>query len=236
LQKQITPTVKQDEGYTCKYCKKTYKRESTLMKHMCEPKRRFQQKEEAGPRLGMQAYLKFYKLMHQSTKIRTFEDFSTSAYYSAFVKFGNYCVAINAVNPDRFADWVIKNNKKIDHWCRDAIYNEYLLEYLQKENPMDALKRTLEQSYKWAKEYDADSKDMLRHGNIFKMCHLITSGKISPWVLYTCESGQQLLGSLNEDQITFVWDFINPEIWQEKIKIYEEESNMLTDLLKEAKW
>ena len=32
--------------YKCKYCSKEYRRESTLLAHMCEPKRRHQQEKE----------------------------------------------------------------------------------------------------------------------------------------------------------------------------------------------
>jgi hypothetical protein len=59
--------------------------------------------------------MKFYELTQGSARLKTFENFATSPYYRAFVKFGRYCVDTRAINPTRFVEWLLKNNKKIDH-------------------------------------------------------------------------------------------------------------------------
>ena len=41
--------------YKCKYCEKTYRKESTLFAHLCEQKRRWQQEKETGVQLGLKA-------------------------------------------------------------------------------------------------------------------------------------------------------------------------------------
>jgi hypothetical protein len=117
--------------YECRYCHKDFIKETSLAIHMCEPKRRFQEQDERGVQLGLQAYLKFYEMSQGSARLKTFEDFAASPYYRAFVKFGRYCVDIRAINPARFMEWLLKNNKKIDHWARDTMYTEYLVEYLR---------------------------------------------------------------------------------------------------------
>jgi hypothetical protein len=48
--------------YTCQYCRKDFIKESSLAVHSCEPRRRRQEQNEAGVRLGFNAYLKFYEL------------------------------------------------------------------------------------------------------------------------------------------------------------------------------
>jgi len=50
------------KDYTCQYCGKSYRKESTLAAHLCEPKRRAQQENESGVKLGMTAYLTFVLL------------------------------------------------------------------------------------------------------------------------------------------------------------------------------
>ena len=120
--------------YKCQYCKKDFIKESSLAVHSCEPRRRRMEKDEAGVRLGFQAYIKFYELTQGSAKLKTFDDFADSPYYKAFVKFGRYCVDIKAINPARFVEFVLKQNKKLDHWAKDSVYTEYLLEYLKVEN------------------------------------------------------------------------------------------------------
>ena len=93
---------------TCKYCNKEFRLEKTLAVHMCEQKRRWQQENEAGVRLGMQAYLKFFEMTQGSSKTKTYGDFVDSPYYSAFVKFGQYLVQIRAINIPMFITWIIK--------------------------------------------------------------------------------------------------------------------------------
>ena len=73
-------------------------KEGSLAVHSCEPRRRRMEKDEAGVRLGFQAYIKFYELTQGSAKLKTFDDFADSPYYKAFVKFGRYCVDVRAIN------------------------------------------------------------------------------------------------------------------------------------------
>ena len=159
-----------------------------------------------------------------STKHRTYEEFIKSAYYTAFIKFGNYCVEINAVNISRFADWLLKNQIKIDTWCTDTTYTKYLIEYLKVEDPLDAIARSVETTMTLAETAGILSKDVLRYGNTNRICHSITTGKISPWMLYHSTSGTQFLGNLNEPQVDMIIDYINPEQW--KIKFNREPENV----------
>ena len=54
--------TKSTSKYSCEYCNKSYVKESTLLAHMCEPKRRWLQKDEKRVQLGMYAFQRFYKL------------------------------------------------------------------------------------------------------------------------------------------------------------------------------
>ena len=204
--------------------------------HVCEPKRRHQEQNETGVQIGLQAYLRFYEVTQGSAKLKTFDDFARSPYYRAFVKFGRHCVAIRAVNVQRFVDWVIKQNKKIDHWCRDSIYTEYLMEYLRVENISDALARALEESISWAEKTGNPDRDYLRYGNHNVICYAITSGRVSPWVLYNCDSGVEFLGNLNEEQIAMIWPMIDADFWQKKFHDYAADAEYVRDMLKKAGW
>ena len=111
----------ESKDYKCQYCGKEFRKESTLAAHLCEPKRRAQQQHEPGVKLGMTAYLRFYEKTQGSAKFKTYADFSTSPYYNAFVKFGRYMTNIRAISTQKFIDWVIDSNKKLDYWCRDTV-------------------------------------------------------------------------------------------------------------------
>jgi hypothetical protein len=218
----------------CQYCDKTFRKESTLAAHLCEPKRRWQQEKEVGVQLGLQAYLRFYELTQGSAKTKSYKDFVESVYYSAFVKFGQYLVAIRAINVTNFIDWVIKNNKKLDQWTRESFYDEYLYEYLRKEHPNDALTRSFTEMQKWADENNTQFNKIFIDGAANKLCNMIVNGRISPWIIYNCDSGIEFLGSLNNEQIAMVFKFIEPEFWQRKFKDYVADVEFIKSVLVEA--
>lgn len=222
--------------YTCQYCKKDFIKESSLTVHSCEPRRRRQQQNEAGVRLGFQAYIKFYELTQGSAKLKTFDDFADSPYYKAFVKFGRYCVDVKAINPARFTEWVLKQNKKLDHWAKDSVYTEYLLDYLKVENVNDALARAMEHGIAWAEQTGSPAQDCLRYGNTNTMVYAVTTGRISPWIVYNCESGQKFLRDLDNTQINMIWPYIDSDFWMKKFQDYPADQEYAKDILNKAGW
>jgi hypothetical protein len=222
--------------YECRYCKKSFVKETSLAVHMCEPKRRFQEQDERGVQLGLQAYLKFYEMSQGSARLKTFEDFATSPYYRAFVKFGRYCVDTRAVNPARFMEWLLKHNKKIDHWGRDTMYTEYLTEYLRAENVNDALARAMEHGIDWSEQTGNPAEDCLRYGNTNAMVYAVTTGRISPWIVYNCASGQKFLSELDATQIAMVWPYIDSEVWMKKFNDYVADQEYVKEMLQKAGW
>jgi hypothetical protein len=163
-------------------------------------------------------------------------DFIKSSYYRAFVKFGRYCVDINAINVNRFVEYVIKQNKKLDYWTSDSLYTDYLYTLLLTESPVDALTRAIKYSIRWSNTNNANSNDMLRHGNVNAICYAITNGHIASWVLYNCDSGVRFLELLNTEQTELIWNFINPEIWSQKIKDHKKDVVYINQILKQAGW
>jgi hypothetical protein len=222
--------------YNCRYCKKEFLKETSLAIHMCEPKQRFQEQDERGVQLGLQAYLKFYEMTQGSAKLKTFEDFAASPYYRAFVKFGRYCVAIRAINPPRFMEWLLKNNKKIDHWARDTLYTEYLTEYLRVENVNDVLTRAMEFGITWSEETGNPAEDCLRYGSTNAMVYAVTTGRISPWIVYNCESGQKFLSELDATQIAMIWPYIDSDVWMRRFSDYVADQEYVKEMLQKAGW
>jgi hypothetical protein len=222
--------------YECRYCKKSFVKETSLAVHMCEPKRRYQEQDERGVQLGLYSYLRFYELTQGSAKLKTFDDFAQSPYYRAFVKFGRYCVAVHAVNPDRFVEWLLKHNKKIDHWCHDTVYTEYLIEYLRVENVNDALARAIEYGISWSEKNNHPAEDCLRFGNTNAAVYAVTAGRISPWILYNCDSGQKFLSELDATQIAMIWPYIDSEVWMKKFADYVADQEYVKDMLQKAGW
>lgn len=232
-----TMTNQSSPSYKCKYCDKEYRKESTLAAHLCENKRRWQQEKEVGVQFGLQAYLRFYEITQGSAKLKSYEDFVKSSYYSAFVKFGRHITAIRAVNPRVFIDWVIKENKKLDHWTHEKVYLEYLHTYLKKEAVQDALERALNEMQEYADshpELKGGFKDYFRYGSPNRICHHIANGRVSPWIVFNCDSGVEFLSGLTEEQIAIIMPWIDPDFWQRKFADYVADTEWVKMILKEA--
>jgi hypothetical protein len=182
------------------------------------------------------AYLKFYEMTQGTAKLKTYDDFADSPYYKAFVKFGRYCVDTKVINTLRFTEYVLKQNKKLDYWCSDKLYEEYLIYYLRLESMEDALARALEHSMLWGETHNAPSQDYLRYGNHNTIIHDITAGRLSAWVLYNSESGQEFLGTITPEQQAIIWPYIDPDVWQRRLKDDPANRNEAQDLLKKAGW
>ena len=204
------------------------------MKHLCENKRRWQDKDQPGNRIGFQAWVEFYKKNTASKKPKTYVDFTKSAYYIAFVKFGHYCVDLKCINVTRYADWLLKNQIKIDSWCSDTNYTKFLIEHLKSEDPLDAIARSIETTMTIAKDSGIETKDCLRYANRNKLAYAVTTGKISPWMLYQSVSGVDFLSNLDESQQKMIIDYINPEQWAIKFSRNNEMVTQVKELLSAA--
>lgn len=224
-------------SYVCKFCKKSYLKESTLAAHLCEQKRRFQQQNEQPVQIGFKAYLRFYEISQGSAKLKTYDDFSTSPYYTAFVKFGRHVTGIRCINVASYTDWLLKNNKKLDHWCKESLYLEWLSDYIKKEAVQDALERALKEMQDYADDdtiLQENFSNYFKFGSSNRIVHHISNGRISPWIVFNCASGVDFLSSLNEEQLTIIMPWIDPDYWQRKFKDYAADTEWVKDILQKA--
>lgn len=221
-----TAEINKPVKFTCEFCNREFARESTILKHICESKQRWLQKDMQGNRIAYQTFIQFYKKHTAYKKQKTQLEFIKSAYYVAFVKFGNYCVDVNCVNIPRYVDWLLKNQISIDSWASDKNYNKFLIEYLRIEDAMDAIKRSVEYSIILAEKEGIKTNDVLRYGNPNRICYAITLGKLSPWLLFQSESGVRFLETLNPDHAKMIMEYIDPEQWA--LKFHREPENVRT--------
>ena len=229
-------TISQSEkNYECQFCKRSFTKEKTLTAHVCEPKRRHQQRDEKHVQIAYIAYKRFYELTQGSSNFKTYEHFAQSQYYNAFVKFGNHIININVINPDYFIDYVIKANKKLDHWCKDAIYEEYLLPYIKTENVRDALERSIITMENWAIDNNAQFNHFFKFVSFNKAVSLIRNGKISPWTIYNCKTGMEMLEKMTNEQLGLINDFIDPIYWSKRFEAFVSDVEWVKHILSDAK-
>ena len=223
-----------DQPFKCVHCGKGFMKEKTLFAHMCEPKRRFMQKDEKRVQAGFMAFNRFYQLTQGAKKQKTYEEFCKSAYYNAFVKFGSFVNNVNPLYPDRFIDHVIKSGVKLDHWCRDELYESYLYETLKVEPVESAVQRTLTTMMDWGDTSQAQFNHYFNYVNLNRAVHDIRDGKISPWVILNCSSGKKLISNMNDDQLELISPAFDIAFWVKKFKQLPADVALVQEILKEA--
>jgi hypothetical protein len=230
----MTSTSNSEKPYKCEYCGNGYMREKTLAAHMCEKKRRALQKDEKRVRYGLYAFQRFYKLSAGAKKEKTYEDFMASPYYNAFVKFGSFISNVRPLYPEKYIDYVVTSGVKLDHWCRDEMYEKYALDLILKEDVTTALERSVKSMMEWAEDKSAPWNHYFFYVSTNRAVWDIKDGKVSPWLILNCKSGKEMLSKLNDEQLGMVYHVINPEHWAMRFKRNPSDVQLVKDVAKES--
>jgi DNA-directed RNA polymerase subunit RPC12/RpoP len=222
-------------NYKCEYCGKKFAKEKTLAVHVCEQKRRHLSKNEKHVQAALLTYNRFYELAQGGKGNKTFTEFAKSPYYNAFVKFGSFMVNIAPLYPDRFIDYVVKSGVKLDHWCRDALYDKYLLEMIKQEPADGAIQRTLKTMMEWGEKNEAPWEHYFQYVNLNRATHDIQEGLISPWVLLNSKAGKTMLRNMNDEQLEIIGPMIDPQFWVRKFKQLPADAELVKEVVREAK-
>lgn len=222
-------------NFKCEYCGKLFAKEKTLIVHVCEQKRRHMSKNEKHVQAGLLTFQKFYEFTQKGKTQKTFDDFASSPYYTAFVKFGSFMINTAPIYPEMFIDYVIKSGVKLDHWCRDALYDTYIGELIKKEPADGAIQRTIKTMMDWAETNDAQWEHYFQYVNLNRATHDIKEGLISPWILLNSKSGKEMLQRMNDEQLEIVGPIVDPQFWLRKFKTLPADVELVKDVIKEAK-
>jgi len=223
------------EKYVCQYCDSSFTKEKTLAVHLCEQKRRHLQKNERRVQLGYLTFNRFYQLSQKLNGSKTYEEFCKSPYYNAFVKFGSFVSNVKPLYPENYIDYVINSGVKLDHWCREELYEKYVLELILKESAEPAIERTIKTMMDWADNNNAAWKDYFKYAALPRAVYDIKDGKISPWIMLNCETGKDMLNKLSNEQLQILYQVLSPEHWSLKFKRYPADVEMIKELVKESK-
>lgn len=217
--------------FKCDYCNRSFKRENSLAVHMCERKRRALNRNEKHVMAGYDAYNYWYKLAMGSKKNKTYEDFASSQYYSAFVKFGRYVLDIRAMNPENYIRWLTTNKIKLDTWCKDSVYNRYLAEASKTETADRALERFIILAEDWARTTNNHWSEYFEKANPHTMVIHIVNGKLSPWIIYSSDKAQLWLDTLPPDMLKQIANTLDPGFWHRKTKLFPAEVDFIRETI-----
>ena len=184
--------------------------------------------------MAYDAFLRFYKRNMQMKKELTYDDFARSPYYNAFVKFGSFVSNVNPLYPDRFIDFVVTSGVKLDHWCRDELYDKYVVDLVKKETVETALERSISHMMGWADTNQAAWNHYFSYVSLSRATYDIKDGKISPWLIFNSASGKAMLQKFNDEQLNAISASIDPTYWIPKFKKLPADVELVKQVVKES--
>jgi len=226
--------IKDLATYACVHCGNKFSKEKTLVVHMCEQKRRALAKTEKHVVMGYDTYNRFYRKTQGAKQDKTYEEFAKSPYYNAFVKFGSFVSNVNPLYPDRFIDYVVTSGVKLDHWCRDELYEKYVLDLIKVETVETALQRSIGHMMTWAENNNSQWNHYFHYVSLSRATFDIKDGKVSPWVILNCKSGKEMLAKFSDDQLASIGTTIDPQFWMNKFKKLPADVELVRQVVKES--
>ncbi len=223
-----------EQKYTCQFCGSSFVKEKTLAVHVCEQKRRHLAKHEKHVVLGYDTFNRFFKATQNSKGDKTYDEFAKSPYYNAFVKFGSFVSNVNPLYPHRFIDYVVTSGVKLDHWCRDELYDKYVVDLVRKETVETALERSISHMMSWGEANGASWNHYFLYVSLSRATYDIKDGKISPWLVLNCANGKAMLKKFNDEQLTAISSIIDPPFWVAKFKRLSADVELVKQVVKES--
>jgi hypothetical protein len=201
---------------------------------MCEPKRRWLQRDEKRVQLGLYAFQRFYTLSAGNKKEKTYEDFVKSSFYNAFVKFGSFVSNVRPLYPDKYIDYVVTSNVRIDHWCREEMYEKYANELIRKEGVETALERSIQTMVEWAEKNNSVYNHYFYYASTNRITWDIKDGKISPWLVLNSKAGVEALKKFNDEQLEMLNYIIDTKHWGLRFNRQVRDVELVKQIVKEA--
>ena len=223
-----------EQAYICQYCNNKFAKEKTLAVHVCEQKRRALAKTERHVVLGYDTYNKFYKMSQNAKSDKTYDEFARSPYYNAFVKFGSFVSNVNPLYPDKFIHYVVTSGVRLDHWCRDELYDNYVINLVKTEAVETALERSVTHMMNWGESNNAPWNHYFLYVSLSRATFDIKDGKISPWLLLNSNNGKALLKKLSDDQLEAISSVLDLQFWMNKFKKRPDDVELVKQVVKES--
>ena len=218
----------------CTYCGKTFAKERTLQVHLCEPKRRHLQRDEKWVVNAFMVFQRFYQIHQHTSKTKTYDDFVKSSYYNAFVKFGSFVSNVRPLYPEKYVDYVVTSGVKLDHWCREEMYEKYALGLIKKEGVQTALERSIITMMEWADENNSQWNHYFNYVSLNRAIYHIKDGKVSPWLILNCKSGKQMMGKFNDEQLEIIYNVMDPQHWARRFQKQVNDVETVKEVVKES--
>jgi hypothetical protein len=123
---------------------------------------------------------------------------------------------------------------KLDHWCREELYEKYVINLIKTENVETAMERTVSHMMSWAEANNSLWNHYFNYVSLSRATFDIKDGKVSPWLILNCQSGRDMLAKFSDEQLEAVGSIIDPVFWGKKFRTSSFDVELVHRVVKEA--
>jgi hypothetical protein len=202
----------------CEFCNKEFKREKSLDRHMCEKKRRWENKFTPEGQLAFELFSRFKKHYGFKSKKAPLEEFLTSSQYKAYETLAKFFIQLNPLDINEYFSHLVHSNAPFRKWISAENYNKWVRHKLLTEDADTAVTRSIETISSYATENKLELDQVYDNLTGNRLYLWLTSGRVSPWFIILSSKTDRLLEKLDSDMLTSTKDLLNPLVWRIKVQ------------------
>jgi hypothetical protein len=184
--------------------------------------------------IGFETYNVFFQKTQNFHGVKTYENFCKSPYYNAFVKFGSFVSNVKPLYPEKFISYVVTSGTKLDHWCRDDLYDKYVVDLIRSESVETALERSINHMLDWGDNNNAQWNHYFAYVSLNRAMYDIKDGKMSPWLVLNSNSGKLMIKRFNDEQLSAISNVLDIPFWFNKFKHRPADVDLVKTVVKES--
>lgn len=166
--------------------------------------------------------------------VPSYQEFCNSKHYTSFVRFGVWCLEQAVQEYTSYVNHLLKERKPFDQWCDVRAYQEFLRDLLLRENPESALSRSLRTMQSWSEHSGHEWQRFFSEASVNTVIRYLGQGRISPWMLYNCDSAVVFLERCSEEQLAMVQSVAPIPLWRVRFLRYPDQASLIKSVLTEA--
>ena len=128
----------------------------------------------------------------------------------------------------------MRSGVKLDHWCRDELYEKYVLHLIKNEPVEVALERSIKHMMDWAENNSSVWNHYFLYVSLSRATYDIKDGKVSPWLILNSKNGKEMLQKFNDEQLLAIGNIIDVPFWLNKFKKLPADTELVKQVVKES--
>lgn len=203
-------------NYLCEYCGSSFVNAKNLEKHLCDNKKKSLIVQS---KLGKSAFID-YKIWRQKRGYAAATNYSflTSRYFKSFINFVEFSKEKLIPDKEGYINLMIEKNVEPSHWTRAEYYDYYKEMFDKIYSPIKQYEMSLDYLMRLSNAANCKLSEILDNVPPIDLMKLISSRKLSPWLLLFMNSFQDLLKyKLSTENKLLMNAIINFDIWKNKL-------------------